>query len=77
MTENYDQAIVNFKKALKVSPNYLLGHALLAACYSSAGRDASGAVREVLRLNPNFNIESFIMKSTPRNLCPSLKKPCN
>jgi adenylate cyclase len=63
MTENYDQAIVNFKKALKVSPNYLLGHALLAACYGSSGRDASGAVRHVLRLNPNFNIESFIPKT--------------
>jgi adenylate cyclase len=67
MTENYDQAIVNFKKALKVSPNYLPGHALLAACYGSAGRDASGAVREVLRLAPNFNIESFLMKTQLTN----------
>jgi adenylate cyclase len=61
MTGQYDESIVTWKKALKVSPNFLLSHVYLAACYSSTGRDAkaSAAAKKVLDINPKFNIESF------------------
>jgi tetratricopeptide (TPR) repeat protein len=52
---------VTYKKALKVSPNFLEGHVYLAACYSSMGRDveATAAVKEVLGIDPKFTIESY------------------
>jgi adenylate cyclase len=61
MTGQYDEAILTFKKALGVSPNYLPGHAFLAACYSSLGRDAEAgaAAEEVLRINPKFSLKSY------------------
>jgi len=61
MTEQYDEAIITFKKALNVNPNYLDAHAFLAACYSSLGRqaEAEDAAAEVLRIYPQFNLESY------------------
>jgi adenylate cyclase len=61
MTGQYDESIATWKKALKVSPNFLIAHRFLAACYSSMGRDAeaSAAAKEVLRINPKFTIESY------------------
>jgi adenylate cyclase len=61
MTGQYDEAILTFKKALGVSPNYLPGHAFLAASYISSGREseAAAAAEEVLRINPKFCIESY------------------
>jgi adenylate cyclase len=66
MTGQYDESIVTYKKALKVSPKFLHGHVYLAACYSSMGRDAeaTAAVKEVLRLNPKFTIESWAKRLT-------------
>jgi adenylate cyclase len=61
MTGQYDEAILTFKKALAISPNYLPGHAFLAASYISLGRekDAAAAAEEVLRINPKFCLESY------------------
>ena len=61
MMEQYDESIATWKKVLKVSPNYLTAHRFLAACYSSLGRDAeaTAAVKEVLRINPKFTIDSY------------------
>jgi TolB-like protein len=61
MMGQYEESIVTWKKALKVSPNYLTAHRFLAACYSSIGRDeeARAAANEVLRINPKFTIESY------------------
>jgi adenylate cyclase len=61
MTEQYDESIAIWKKALKVSPKFLPGYFYLAACYSAIGRDeeATAAVKEVLRLNPKFTIKSW------------------
>ncbi|MBM4307802.1 MAG: tetratricopeptide repeat protein [Deltaproteobacteria bacterium] len=60
MTGQYDESIAIWKKVLKISPDFLIAHLFLAACYSSMGRDAeaAAAAREVLRINPKFNIES-------------------
>ncbi len=61
MTGHYDEAVVEFKKAQQINPDYLLAYAYLAACYSSLGRDAEAttSAKEVLRINPKFNIESY------------------
>ena len=61
MTSQYDESITTLKKALTVSPNFILAHIFLAACYSSLGRDAeaSAAAKQVLDRNPKFSIESF------------------
>jgi adenylate cyclase len=69
MTGQYDDSIEIWKKALKVSPDYLPGHVYLAACYSSMGRDAeaTAAVKDVLGINPKFNIESFTKRLPFKN----------
>jgi adenylate cyclase len=61
MTEQYEESIATWKKALKASPNFILAHILLAACYSSLGRDAEAKAeaKEVLRIDPKFTIESY------------------
>jgi adenylate cyclase len=61
MTGQYDAAILTFKKALNVSPNYLPAHAFLAASYSSLGSEAeaTAAAKEVLRINPKFSLGSY------------------
>jgi len=68
MTGQFDEAILTFKKALGVSPNYLPGHAFLTACYSSLDREAEAgaAAEEVLRINPKFCLESYA-KTLPYN----------
>ena len=61
--------IISLKKALDVSPNFLSNHALLAACYSSLNRhtEAAAAADEVLRINPNFNLESYAKRLPFKN----------
>jgi len=61
MTGQYDESIATWKKLLQVSPDYLLAHVFLAACYSSLGRDAeaTASAKEVLRVNPKFSVESY------------------
>jgi adenylate cyclase len=60
MTRHYDESIAAWKKALQKNSDYLPAHAFLAACYSSSGRDveATAEVKEVLRIDPKFNVES-------------------
>lgn len=67
MTGQYDKAIETFKKAVHVSPDYLVAHAFLAACYSSLDRQAEAAAEagEVLRINPKFDLESYAKTSLP------------
>jgi hypothetical protein len=52
---------LTYKKALKVSPNFLEAHVYLAACYSSMGLDAeaTAATKVVLGIDPKFTIESY------------------
>jgi adenylate cyclase len=61
MTGEYDKAVETFKKAVLVNPDYLVARAFLAACYSSLDRqaEATAEAREVLRINPKFNLESY------------------
>jgi len=69
MTEQYDESIATWKKALQVSPNFLSAHLFLAACYSSLGRDAEAiaAAKEVIRINPKFTLESYAKRLIYKN----------
>ena len=64
--ENYDEAIFWGEKAVKLDPKNLLGHYILCAIYSSAGRmeDAKKEALEVLKINPKFSV-STVEKTNP------------
>jgi adenylate cyclase len=65
----YQEAITQYKKALRVAPNNILAHLNLAGTYSLLGRDdeARAEAEEVLRLNPKFSLESFAKASPFKN----------
>jgi adenylate cyclase len=60
MTEKYEDSITTLKKAIKINPDYLSAHIILAADYSSLNRnsEAAAAAKEILRLNPHFTLEA-------------------
>ena len=64
--ENYEEAIFWGEKAVKLDPKSLLGHYILCAIYSSAGRmeDAKREASEVLKIKPNFSV-STLEKTNP------------
>jgi adenylate cyclase len=59
MIGQYQEAITQYKRALRVAPNNIMAHIGLAATYSLLGRDeeARNEAEEVLRLNPKFSLE--------------------
>ncbi len=61
LTGQYQEAITQYKKALRIAPNNIIAHLGLAATYSLSRRDreARAEVEEVLRLNPKFSLESY------------------
>ena len=61
MTERYEEAVTEFKRAVKATPNYLEGHVSLACTYSLMGRgsDAEAAASEVLRIEPEFSVLDY------------------
>jgi adenylate cyclase len=69
MTEQYQEAITQLNKALRVAPNNIMAHLGLAATYSLLGRDeeARAEAKEVLRLNPKFSLESYAKTLGNRN----------
>ena len=64
--ENYEEAVFWGEKAVKLDPKNLLGHYILCAIYSSAGRieDAKREATEVLKIKPNFSV-STVEKTSP------------
>jgi adenylate cyclase len=61
MTKRYEEALTEFKRAVKATPNYLEGHVSLACTYSLMGRgtDAEAAASEVLRIYPEFSVQDY------------------
>jgi len=57
----YQEAITQYKKALRIAPNNILAHLALAGTYSLLGRDeeAHAEAAEVISINPKFSLESF------------------
>jgi adenylate cyclase len=58
MTGKSEESITTLQKAIKMNPNYLFAHILLAANYGSSGRagEAAAAAKEILRINPHFTL---------------------
>ena len=69
MAGQYEKAIATFKKALKRNPDYLTAYIYLAACHSSLDRqtESEAAVKEVLRINPKFSLESYAKRLPFKN----------
>jgi adenylate cyclase len=69
MTGQYNEAISEFKKALQGSPNSLGAWIGLASTYSLLGQEeeAREAAAKVLKINPKFSSERFIMSLPFKN----------
>jgi len=61
LTGQYQDAITQYRRALRVAPNNIMAHIGLAATYSLLGSDeeARAETAEVIRINPKFSLESF------------------
>jgi len=61
----YEEAIVQLKKAVNLTPDSLYAHVGLAATYSLAGRneEAHYEVSEILRIQPKFSLDSVAKRS--------------
>jgi adenylate cyclase len=61
MIGQYQEAITQYKKSLRVAPNNISTHISLAATYSLSGRDeeAHAEAEEVLRINSKFSVEYY------------------
>jgi TolB-like protein/Tfp pilus assembly protein PilF len=57
----YEEVIAAYKMALQRNPDFLGAHITLAAIYSMTGKkeQAREAAEEVLRIDPNFSLDSF------------------
>ena len=61
MVGRYEEAIVEYKKALKLEPNDLFTHLGLAHTYVKLGREkeAQAEAAEVLSIHPKFSLEHY------------------
>ena len=61
MCGRYEEAIEEYRKSLRKSPNDLFTHLGLAICYASLDRqeEALAEAGEVLRIHPEFSLEHF------------------
>ncbi len=66
LNRNFDSAVAEYEKALKLNPDFMTSYIGLTVAYSSLSMDekAHAAAEQLLRLNPNFSIEAF-RKSLP------------
>jgi adenylate cyclase len=69
MMGQYQEAITQYKKALRIAPNNILAHLNLAGMYSLLGRDeeARAETEEILRINPKFSLEYYAKTLPFRN----------
>jgi len=73
-TEQYEEGIKWCKKAIRQEPDSLFAHIMMTVVYSWSGRDdARAEAAEVLRINPNFSLERFAKRATPK-LVDALRK---
>jgi len=61
-TEQYEKAIIEYKKAIQQQPDNMFAHLSLAVIYVRLGQveDAQTEAAEVLRINPKFSVERYI-----------------
>ena len=65
----YPEAVTQYQRALRVSPNNILAHLGLTATYSLMGRDedARAEAEAVLRINPRFSVETYARSVSHKN----------
>lgn len=63
MAGQYEEAVAQAKKAVEREPTLLLAHVALTTSCSLAGHEeeAHKAAAGVLKINPNFSVEQFVM----------------
>ncbi len=61
MTGQYEEAIAQYMKALRIAPNSIFAHLNLAGMYSIMGRDeeARAEAQKILAINPKFSLEPY------------------
>jgi len=66
----YEEAVATFKKLIQWRPDNVIGQLGLTATYSMMGRDADAQAqaKEVLRINPNFSLDSFSKRTAYKNM---------
>jgi len=59
--EQYEKALVSYKKASELEPNNIFAHIGIAMTCSQLGlmKEARTATKEVIKINPNFSIDDF------------------
>ena len=69
MTDKYEEAIIKFKKAIKLQPDNLPAFIGLAAVYGISGRDEESihVCKEIKRIDPEFSAERWVDKSPYKN----------
>jgi adenylate cyclase len=74
-TGQYEEGIKWCEKAIRQEPDSLFAHIMMTIVYSWSGReeDARAEAAEVLRINPNFSLERFAKRATPK-LTEALRK---
>jgi adenylate cyclase len=65
----YPEAVTQYQKSLRISPDNILAHLGLAATYSLMGSDleAQAEAQEILRINPKFSVESYARSVPHKN----------
>ncbi len=61
MVGRYEEAVVQYKKSLVLSPNSLPTYRALCFIYMEMGKEdeAHAAAAEVMRINPKFSMDHF------------------
>jgi adenylate cyclase len=69
LTGRYEDAIVQLKKGIRLGPDDIFTHILLAATYAWKGSDeeAHAEVSEVLRIQPGISLEAIAKRSPLKN----------
>ena len=64
----YEEGITWCEKAIRQDPNALYARIMMTVVYSWSGRDEEARVQaaEVLRINPNFSLEMFAERASPK-----------
>jgi adenylate cyclase len=61
-TDQFEEAISEYKKALHLTPQNIMAYMGLAVCYGLLGLEEKSrtAAEEIINLNPNFNIKFYM-----------------